>query len=222
MGKIVNYLNDNKRRIFLSILGVILVGVSVAFVKTAALGIDPFTALVTGCDAIIPLDYGIVYVIINVVLLTFSLLTDKHYIGLATFFNLFFLGYITQFTLGILNQVAPEPTIAIRAICLVVGIVILCIGCSMYITADLGVSTYDAIAIVMSNNWNWGKFKYIRICTDVTCVILGCVLYVLAGNPISSIPAIVGVGSVITAFFMGPLIEFFNENLSVKLLGKEK
>lgn len=33
---------------------------------------------------------------------------------------------------------------------MVFGIVALCIGSALYMTADLGVSTYDAVAIVMS------------------------------------------------------------------------
>ena len=222
MNTIISYLKENKRRIIMSFVGVIIVGMSVGFVKIGAMGVDPFTSLVTGLDALIPLEYGIVYIIINVAMLTFSLLTDKHYIGLATFINLFFLGYITQFTLKILGMFIQDPSIVVRIICLVFGIFILCLGCSMYITADLGVSTYDAIAIVMANNWKWGKFKYIRICTDVSCVILGCILYVIAGNTIGSLTAMVGIGTIITAFFMGPLIEFFNDNVSSKLLGKSK
>lgn len=222
MNKIIGYLKENKRRIVMSFVGVIIVGMSVGFIKTGAMGVDPFTSLVTGLDALIPLDYGIVYIIINVAMLTFSLLTDKHYIGLATFINLFFLGYITQFTLGILGMFIQEPSLVVRVICLVFGIFILCLGCSMYITADLGVSTYDAISIVMANKWKLGKFKYMRICTDVACVICGCILYVIAGNTIGSLTAMVGIGTIITAFFMGPLIEFFNDNVSSKMLGEKK
>ncbi len=221
MNKMLDYLKENQRRIIMSFVGVIIVGMSVGFVKTGALGVDPFTSLVTGLDELLPLEYGIVYIIVNAVMLIFSLLTDKHNIGIATFINLFFLGYITQFTLGILSQFIHDPSIVVRIICLLIGIFILCLGCSMYITADLGVSTYDAISIVMANKWKLGKFKYMRICTDVACVICGCVLFVIAGNPIRSIPTMAGVGTIITAFFMGPLIEFFNDNVSSKMLGKK-
>ena len=85
-------------------------------------------------------------------------------------------------------------------------------------TADLGVSTYDAVAIEMSAKWKWGKFKYIRIITDLVCVVIGCVLFVVAGNSIGKIPTIAGVGTIITAFFMGPLIDLFNEKIAKPLL----
>ncbi|MBP3278244.1 MAG: hypothetical protein J6M44_04720 [Butyrivibrio sp.] len=87
-------------------------------------------------------------------------------------------------------------------------------------TADLGVSTYDAIAIVISGKWKIGKFKYVRICTDLVCVIAGCLLFVAAGNAIANIPTIAGIGTIITAFFMGPLIEFFNEKVARPMLKK--
>ena len=205
----------------MSIAGVIICAVSVAIFKIAALGVDPFQSLMSGLDALFPIDFGTLYVIVNVVLLTFSLIADRHKIGLATFINLFFLGYITQFTFDFLQKLIPEPSMIVRIICLVVGIVIICFGASLYMTADLGVSTYDAVAIVMADKWKWGKFKYIRIITDLCCVTLGSVLFVIAGNKISAIPTIAGIGTIITAFFMGPLIDLFNVKISVPLLGKK-
>ena len=88
-------------------------------------------------------------------------------------------------------------------------------------TADLGVSTYDAVAIVMSRKWKWGKFQYVRICTDLVCVVLGTVIFLLGGGTWRQVPTVVGVGTIITAFFMGPLIEFFNVKIARPLL-KEK
>lgn len=220
--KIRNFLLERKRRIFMSLAGVIICAVSVGVFKLAALGVDPFQSLMSGLDSVIPIEFGTLYVIVNVILLVFSIVVDRHNIGIATFINLFLLGYITQFSHEMLQKIFPDPSIAFRVVCLVIGIVVICFGSALYMTADLGVSTYDAIAIVMSGKWKLGKFKYIRICTDLVCVIAGCVLYVSAGNPVSDIPRIAGIGTIITAFFMGPLIEFFNEKVARPLLGKEK
>jgi uncharacterized membrane protein YczE len=218
--KILGYLKENKRRIFMSLGGVIICAVSVGVFKLAAFGVDPFQSLMSGLDAMIPIGFGNLYVIVNVILLLFSIIADRHNIGLATFINLFLLGYITQFTYDLLLKAFPAPSVVFRAICLLVGIVVICFGSALYMTADLGVSTYDAIAIVISGKWKIGKFKYVRICTDLVCVITGCLLFVAAGNPISQIPTIAGIGTIITAFFMGPLIEFFNEKVARPMLKK--
>ena len=104
----------------------------------------------------------------------------------------------------------------------VAGIVVLCIGSALYMTADLGVSTYDAVAIVMSKKWKWGQFRYVRICTDLACVLLGGLMIYLASGSAGEVAASVGVGTIVTAFFMGPLIEFFNEKIARPILGETK
>ena len=176
-----------------------------------------------GLDAIIPIKFGTLYVITNAVLLLFALIFDRHYIGIATFINLFLLGYITQFTYEFLQTIIVDPRIPVRIACLVIGVVIICFGSAFYMTADLGVSTYDAIALIICNTWKKGKFQYVRIITDLICVALGVLLFILSGGEFLKIPTIAGIGTIITAFFMGPLIEVFNVHIARPILkGKEE
>ena len=146
------------------------------------------------------------------------LIFDRHYIGIATFINLFLLGYITQFTYEFLQTVIVEPALWVRVLCLVVGVVIICFGSAFYMTADLGVSTYDAVALIIVNTWKKGKFQYVRIITDLVCVVVGVGLFLLSGGAARDIITIAGVGTIITAFFMGPLIEFFNVHCARPIL----
>ena len=210
------------RRIFMSLFGVIICAISVGIFKIAALGVDPFQSLMSGLDKLIPIPFGTLYVIVNVILLSFSLIADRHYIGIATFINLFLLGYITQWTYEFLQIVIVNPSMIIRLLCLLIAIVIICFGSALYMTADLGVSTYDAVALILVNKWHIGQFKYIRIVTDVICVVLGAVLFLLGGGKVSAIPTIIGIGTIITAFFMGPLIEVFNQKVAIPMLKNEK
>lgn len=209
------------RRILMSLCGVIICAVSVGIFKIAALGVDPFQSLMSGLDKMIPISFGTLYVIVNLLLLTFSLVVDRHNIGIATFINLFLLGYITEFTYEFLQTVIVTPSMPVRLLCLLVGIVIICFGSALYMTADLGVSTYDAVAIVLSGKWKLAKFQYCRIGTDLVCVVTGVVLFLFAGGTFGQIPTIAGIGTIITAFFMGPLIELFNVKIARPML-KEK
>ncbi len=215
-------MNIKTKRILMSLLGVIICAISVGVFKIAALGVDPFQTLMAGLDKLIPIDFGTLYVIVNLLLLIFSLIVDRHNIGIATFINLFLLGYITDFTYSFLQTVIVDPSLLVRGICLLVGIVVICFGSALYMTADLGVSTYDAVAIVMSRKWKVAKFQYCRIATDVVCVVLGAGLFLLAGGTWGAIPTIAGVGTIITAFFMGPVIEFFNVKVARPMLAKSK
>ena len=75
----------------------------------------------------------------------------------------------------------------------------------------MGVSTYDAVALFLSEKQSKVKFQYCRITTDLICTIVGFIL-----------GATLGVGTVITAFFMGPLISFFKKYVTEPFLyGKD-
>ncbi len=210
------------KRIIMSLLGVVLCAVSVGIFKLAAFGVDPFQSFMSGLVALVPISFGSLYVITNAVMLLFALIFDRHYIGIATFINLFLLGYITQFTYEFLQKVFVDPSIPFRVGCLLIGIVIICFGSAFYMTADLGVSTYDAIALIIVKTWKKGKFQYVRVITDLCCVTLGIVLFLISGGEASGITAFVGIGTIITAFFMGPLIEVFNVYVARPFLGEKK
>lgn len=208
------------RRILMSLSGVMIGAVSVAIFKIAAFGVDPFQSLMSGLDSLIPIPFGTLYVIVNAILLSFALITDRKKIGLATFINMFLLGYVTQFSYDLLCKVFVDPSIPVRVCCLLVGIVVTCIGASLYMTADLGVSTYDAIALVMAEKWKVAPFKICRIITDLVCVLAGVATFLVSGGALRAIPTIAGIGTIITAFFMGPLIEYFSEKIARPMLKK--
>lgn len=218
---VIETIKTQKKRIFMSLFGVLIGGVCVGFMKVAAFGVDPFQVLVAGLDRTIPIDFGTLYVIINAVMLLFSLIADRHNIGIATFINLFLLGYVVDFTQNTLNGLFPAPALGLRIFFMLLGIVVLCFGSSLYMTADLGVSTYDAVAIVMSRKWKWGQFKYVRICTDLVCVLAGGILIYLGSRDLSQLWASIGVGTIVTAFFMGPLISYFNDKIARPMLQRE-
>ena len=58
-------------------------------------------------------------------------------------------------------------------------------------------SAYDAIALYMADK-KVAKYRYCRIATDAICVIFAFFF-----------KATIGVGTVVSALFMGPLTQFF-------------
>ena len=211
-------MENKRRRLLMCIFGVLFFGVSIGFFKIAALGMDPFQSLLSGLGAILPVGYGTLYVTVNLVLLIFTFFTDKHYIGLATLINISLVGYLAQYTHEFLLYLFPDLGFVERLTFLIIGILIMCLAASFYFVADLGVSTYDALSLIVSNTWGIGKFRNCRIVSDMICVTLAVALYLLSGRKISEITSIVGIGTVITAFFTGPFIEFFNKYVSRPLL----
>ena len=189
---------DNRTRLTMTIFGVVVSAISVGFFRQAAFGTDPFQCMCAGLDNVIPISFGTLYVIINLVLLCLMLLTSRKFIGIATFINMFLTGYIVEFSEGVIYGLFGDPPMVTRIIYLIIGIVVMCLASAFYFTADLGVSTYDFIALRLSEIQKKVPFRLIRICTDLICVGIGFAL--------GFVP---GVGTIITAFFMGPLISFF-------------
>ena len=201
----------------MSLAGVVLTALAIAIFRTAAIGVDPFQCFVTGINAVIPVSYGAVYMGINLVLLCFSLVFDRRCLGPATFINLFLLGYMVEFFQGWLFGSIARLTLLGQCVFFAAGFLLTCFAASLYITAELGVSAYDAIALILTDKFRLGKFKYIRICTDAACVAVGGILY-LRGIGSEGLRGLIGAGTVITAFGMGPVIDWFNRKVARRLL----
>ncbi len=204
------------RRIGMALVGMALSGIALGFFKRAFFGVDPFQCLCNGLNQVIPIGFGTLYMLINAVLLCIVFFLDRHYIGISTFINLFLLGYAAEFSEKLLGQWFGMLAIPGRILFLIVGIVVSCLGAALYYTADLGVSTYDAIPLHISDRKPrlFGRvlpFRVIRICSDLICIGIG---WALGFAP--------GIGTLITALFMGPLITFFRQTLSDPMLARSR
>ena len=97
---------------------------------------------------------------------------------------------------------AADMTLPVRIGYLIVGVVVMCFASSLYITSNLGVSSYDSQALMLADT-KIAPFRLVRIGTDLVCVILGTLM---GARP--------GVGTIVTALCMGPLIDFFNRKVA--------
>lgn len=199
-------MNLKTKRILMSLIGVIVTGISIGMFQAASLGTDPFTSFTTGLCNVTGLSFGLFYTILCTCILVFVFIVDKRYIGIATIFNLIGNGFIADISRNFIESIIVNSSFLTRLILLILGVVIMCFATSLYFTADLGVSVYDAISKIMADK-KVAQFRFCRILTDLTCVIVGVLL-----------KASVGIGTVITALFMGPLIQWFNTNISEQLL----
>ncbi|HKL80633.1 MAG TPA: hypothetical protein VJ888_09405 [Mobilitalea sp.] len=197
--------NEKYRRRLMTVVGVIVAGFSVGMFNFSAFGMDPFQVLAHGIWIYMPIGFGTFYAIINLIMLFFIFIIDRHKIGLGTVINIFLLGYVVEFSSWLFDTWIPDPTVGIRILLLMIGLVILCFGSSLYFIADMGVSTYDAVALILSEK-KVARFQYCRIGSDIICTVIGFAL-----------GATVGIGTVVTAFFMGPIIAFFNKQVSIPL-----
>jgi uncharacterized membrane protein YczE len=94
-----------------------------------------------------------------------------------------------------------EIGLGMRFLLLFVGVFISSTGLSLYVTANLGVSPYDALPLMMQEMTNNRiPFGIARLIVDATAVIIG---YFFG--------AVVGVGTLVVAVSLGPLVSVFNK-----------
>lgn len=198
-----------QKRIVMTTTGVILCAVAVGFFKCSAFGVDPFQCFAQGIWGHFfekNLSYGTYYAILSGLMLLLDLLIARRCMGIATLVNMFLTGYIVDFTCLAIACVVPSPSLPVRVLFLATAVLVMCFASSLYMTSSLGVSVYDAIPIVIADNRKL-PFKFVRIGCDLVCVIIGTLSGLMPG-----------IGTLITAFFMGPLIVFFNHSFSEPFL----
>ncbi len=196
-------MNEKQRRFTMTVLGVMISGFSVGMFNFSMFGMDPFQVLTHGIWKHTNMGYGTFYAIVNLIILTVIFFLDKKKIGLGTLINIFLLGYAVEFSTLLFTSWVPNPNLVIRITSLLAAVVLMSFGSSLYFTGDLGVSTYDAIALFMSEK-GIAKFKYCRIGTDLTCALVGFLF-----------GATIGIGTLTTALLMGYMIAFFNKKVSI-------
>ncbi len=214
------YRHQLGRRATMMVAGILLIGISVGLLRLAAFGVDPFSCMNMGISGFLGMSFGNWQLIDNILLLIVVFFTARSFIGLGTVVNMVFVGYIADFVCWLAQDAGMESPLALRIALLLVGIVMTCAGAGIYMAADLGIAPYDAAAYVLLKAIkNRIAFRWARIITDFVCVGIGTLFCLLANNELS---AIVGVGTIITAFLTGPLIQFFRVHVAEPLLGQER
>ncbi len=198
---------DGTKRMIIMIMSILLMGFSVSIFSYSGMGVDPFTALNMSISAKLGISFGFFQMCVNGIVLILIAFVSKKLINLGTIFNMVGVGYVCEFFTNIYATVLPqEKSLALRLVCMALGIFLLSLSASLYFNCNLGVSPYDALGFVMEENIKL-KYKWSRVITDLICTLVAFIL----GGPI-------GIGTVVTAFFMGPVIAFCDVNISKKVL----
>ena len=200
-----------KRKLAAVILGNLILGIGVAILRFSQMGNDPFCASTMAISGGLGIGLGTYQLILNVVLFVFQLLWGRSYIGLGTFINLFLLGYIVQFITWVLDTIFGAGialTLPQQLVIMVVALIILTFGLAMYQVAALGVAPYDFVALGLAERFPIPYFA-LRVGTDAICVLV--ILIAVGIGFIGWEGSHLGIGTVITAFFLGPLVAYFSK-----------
>lgn len=204
-------MNRNKKmalRTVLMLLGILLISICVACYRLSEFGVDSYTGMNLGISGFLGMSFGNWQLIMNILILIVVFFTVRHCIGAGTIVNMVGVGYIADFLCWLANNVAAvEMTLPLRILALLLGTLFASLGVALYMTADMGISPYDSVAlIIVKLTEEKVPFQIARISSDITVLIVGVVFCLAAHN---NVWLIVGIGTVINSLFNGPLIQFF-------------
>lgn len=214
--KIKNYFSEiGWKRFVYMVFAIIFLGIGVTLLRLAGFGTDPFSCMVFGLIRHLPIRYGTLQIMINIVLFIPVIILYPKSFGVGAFVNMFGLGYIVDLCLylcglGGVTVEAVQGFFAIRILLLLAGIIVMCFGIALYMECDLGIAPYDMIAQIIEDKTHRKiSFKAGRIMTDMICIVIG----IITGGTI-------GLATIVVGFFTGPLVSTFRHMVKKKLLNK--
>lgn len=208
------------KRVVMTVISIIVMGFGIALFNVSGFGVDPFTSMNMNISSTLGIGYGTYQLIVNAFIIVFVVIVaHRGLIGVGTVINMVGVGYSCEFFSGL---IAPHisNSLAVRICLLAAGIIVLCFSCSLFFVSNIGVGPYDSLSFMLSQ-FTHIHYKWLRVMTDIAVIIIGLVvsggLTSLLKGDISGVKNI-GIGTIITAFMMGPLVNFFSKHITSKIL----
>ena len=197
-------LRETAVRVVLLLLGLCIAHLGVTLFLQSDLGSDPFNVFIQGLYRGLPwygwewTTHGRVHLLVSLLIMLVLLVVDRHYVGIGTVLCMALGGPIIDVytvVLGpVINGSLPLP---VRLGLLVAGCVILAFGMTIVIRSEAGTGPNDLVAVVISDK-SKKPFGPVRVAVDVCFAAIG---FALGG--------VLGLGTVICAFVVGPAAQIF-------------
>jgi len=182
-------------------LGLALYGFSMAMMVRSGLGLSPWDVLHQGLARYLPVSYGTVTVLVGVaVLLLWVPLRLRP--GLGTVSNVVVIGIAADVGLAVL--ITPS-SLAAQVLLLVLGVVGTGLAGAVYIGSQFGTGPRDGLMTGLARRTGL-SLRVVRTGIEVVVLTLG---FLLGGT--------VGLGTVLYALAIGPLVQLFLPLVAVRL-----
>lgn len=181
------------------ILSLTLAELGIACYYTARLGTDPISVFVEGVSFHVDLTVGEISTICNIILLIMTFFLYRELIGIGTVLSTLLGGPLIDLFYGSLLKVFPTDMVLMstRIIIIIAALIIYPIGLGGMIICDLGIGPFSFPPLYLTKKTNI-DIKYTQIITDATFFVIG----VLLGG-------VYGVGTIVSVFLTGPMMEMF-------------
>ena len=188
-------------RIVQLMIGLCLYGFTMAMLVESTLGLDPWDVFHQGLANHVPLSFGQVVIVVGAAILLLWI-PLKQWPGLGTVLNVIVIGLAADFGLAVISR--PED-LWLRVALLLGGIVGNGLAGALYIGSHLGPGPRDGLWLGLVRKTGL-SVRLLRTTVEVTALIIG---FFLGGT--------VGVGTVLYALSIGPIVQFFLPRVQASL-----
>jgi uncharacterized membrane protein YczE len=201
----------NLTKIIGALIGILFIGIGVAWNAANGLGNDPIGLVYDGMRNTLSLtsgQLGMVSNIINLTLITLLFIIGRRYVNLGTV--IYILPYGLSVSLGsrlydALHVISPAGHI----LAALAGCLFIYLGVALYIAVDIGLDPFTGIVMVIRDKLKL-DFKKVKIGFDITMIILGTLL---GGS--------LGIVTILTALTAGPCIQWLASTMNTLLLNRD-
>lgn len=181
--------------------GLFLYGFTMAMLVQSTLGLDPWDVFHQGLASHLSLTFGQVVILVGACVLVLWI-PLKQWPGLGTILNVIVIGLAADFGLGLIHRPAD---LWLRAALLIGGIVGNGLAGALYIGSHLGPGPRDGLWLGLVRKTGL-SVRLLRTSVEVTVLAVGIIL---GGN--------FGVGTVLYALTIGPIVQFFLPRVQARL-----
>lgn len=186
------------RRLAQLLPGLAACGVGLALMVRAHLGLGPWDVLHQGLSERTGLSIGVLVILVGFLVL-FGWVPLRQPMGIGTLLNVSLIGLV----LDAVAAVVPEPEgLAARWTLLLTGVLLMGLGSGLYIGAGLGPGPRDGLMTGLAARGY--SLRLVRTLIELSALIAG---WVLGGT--------VGVGTLVFAFGIGPLVQLFLGRMTI-------
>lgn len=189
------------RRLVQLYAGLVLYGITLGLLVRSELGVTPWDVLHQGLSRQLGVSIGTVVVALSLLLLLLWIpLRERP--GIGTISNAVVVGIVLDATLAVLPPVEAMP---LRVLLVLAGVLLNAVATAAYIGVHLGPGPRDGLMTGLVRRTG-GSVRLVRTSIEATVVLLG---WLLGGT--------VGLGTVLYALAIGPLVQVLLPRLSVRL-----
>lgn len=177
------------------LVGFLFLALGITLTIKAGLGMNPWGVFHDGLSIVLGVSFGVVTQLLGLIILLFSILLIKTKIGLGTVLNILLTGFYVDLFVELLD-IYPDNYLE-KSFILIVGLVTMTFGRSLYISSSLGAGPRDGLFVGLSKILNI-EVKYMKPLIELTVLIIG---YFLGGA--------VGPGTIVLSLSSGYFVQRF-------------